>query len=412
MLAPYRVLDLTDEKGFYCGQLLGSLGADVIKIEEPGGDPSRMIGPFFKDQAQADRSLYWFAYNSNKRGITLDIRNERGRAVFFRLVEKADVLIDSFPLGYLDSLGVGYDVLKNINPALVMTSITPFGQSGPHSAWKGNDLVCWAMGGLLSQTGDPDRPPVRISHINFANLISSMDAAWGTVMALFWRAKTGKGQRLDVSIQESVIKSTFITHETWEVMQQERQRGSSFYKVPNSPVMLHTVWETKDGGYLYLMVRGGEMGARENPIIVKWMADEGMADDYIKAVNWLELEWMGKTQAEADRIQGYFGRFFKSKTKNEIIEGALKRHVVLQPICSPADITAHPQLTARSYWKDVPHAELGVNIRYPGRFVDPSATDCGTWRRAPFSGEHNEEIFSWLGMSSNEISSLKQSGVI
>jgi crotonobetainyl-CoA:carnitine CoA-transferase CaiB-like acyl-CoA transferase len=412
MLAPYRVLDLTDEKGFYCGQLLGSLGADVIKIESPGGDASRKVGPFYKDRAEADKSLYWFAYNSNKRGITLDLKSGRGKALFFDLVKKADVIIESFQPGYLTSIGIGYDVISKVNPGVVMTSIAPFGQSGPHSNWKGSDLVCWAMGGLLSQTGDPDRPPVRISHVNFAYLISSMDAAWGTMMALFWRAKSGKGQHVDASIQESVIKSTFITHETWEVMGKERPRGSSMYKVPNSPVMLNTVWATKDGGYLYLMVRGGELGARENPIIVQWMAEEGMADDFIKSVNWSELDWLKKSQAEAERIQGYFERFFKSKTKDEIIEGAFKRKVVLQPICSPRDIFKHPQLAARSYWQEVTHPELGTNISYPGRFVDPSATACGTWRRAPLPGEHNEEVYSWLGVNKNEFASLKQAGVI
>jgi len=412
MLSPYRVLDLTDEKGFYCGQLLGSLGADVIKIERPGGDASRNIGPFYQDMADAEKSLYWFAYNSNKRGITLNLETADGRDIFRRLLLTADVVVESFAPGYMDSIGLGYATLEKLKPSLILASISPFGQSGPHRDYKGSDLVCWARGGLLAQTGDPDRPPVRISHINFAYLMGAMDAAWATAIALYWRGASGQGQHVDVSIAESIAKTTFMEHEMWEVTGKERDRGSSFYRVPNSSMVLHTVWETKDG-YLYLMVRGGELGARENPLIVKWMDEEGMADDFIKNFNWSELDWRNYTQEEADRVHGYFARFFKSKTKAEIIEGALQRDIILQPICSPRDIVAHPQLRARGYWQKVEHPELGTSIEYPTRFHLPSGSTTRIWRRAPLVGEHNQEIYkAELGFSDQQLVMLKEAGVI
>ena len=152
MLAPYRVLDLTDDKGFYCGQLLGSLGADVIKIERPGGDPARNIGPFFHDIPDPEKSLFWLALNSNKRGITLNIEAANGKEIFKRLVKTADVVVESSAPGYMDKLGLGYSELEKINPGVVMTSITPFGQTGPYRDYKASDLVCWAMGGLLTRT--------------------------------------------------------------------------------------------------------------------------------------------------------------------------------------------------------------------------------------------------------------------
>jgi crotonobetainyl-CoA:carnitine CoA-transferase CaiB-like acyl-CoA transferase len=412
MLAQYRVLDLTDEKGLYCGQLLGSLGADVIKVEKPSGDPARNIGPFYHDIPDPEKSLFWFAYNTNKRGITLNIETADGKEIFKQLVTTADVVIESFPPGYMDKLGLGYSELEKINPGLIMTSITPFGQTGPYKDYKASDLVCWAMGGLLAQTGDPDRPPVRISHINFAFLMGSMDAAWSTAITLYWRGSSGEGQQVDVSIQESMAKTIYLAHETWEVTAEERQRGSSFYKVAFSEATLRTVWPVKDG-YLYLMLHGGEFGGRENPRLVGWIEEEGMADDFLKGIKWPELDWRGKSQEEVEQIHDYFARFFKTKTKTEIMEGSLSKSIVLQPINAPRDILEHPQLEARDYWQELEHADLGTTIRYPRRFCLPSESPCKLWRRAPLIGEHNEEIYhKELGFSNEKLLTLKQGGII
>ena len=140
MLSGIRVLDLTDDKGQLGGKLLGDLGADVIKIERPSGDASRQIGPFFHDIIDPERSLYWFAFNVNKRGITLNIGSADGQEIFKKLVATADVVLESFPVGYLDSLGLGYESLRRNNPKLVMSSITPFGQDGPYRDFKGADI--------------------------------------------------------------------------------------------------------------------------------------------------------------------------------------------------------------------------------------------------------------------------------
>lgn len=150
MLSPYRVLDLTDEKGLLCGKLLGDLGADVIKIEPPGGDTSRNVGPFYKDIPDPERSLFWFAFNTSKRGITLDIETADGQDVFKRLVTSADFVIESFPPGHMDRLGLGYPALNEINPGVIMVSISPFGQTGPYKDYKSPDIVACAMGGQMS----------------------------------------------------------------------------------------------------------------------------------------------------------------------------------------------------------------------------------------------------------------------
>jgi len=408
----YRVLDLTDEKGLYCGQLLGNLGADVIKIEKPGGDPVRNIGPFFHNIPDPEKSFLWFAFNTNKRGVTLNIETADGRGIFKKLVKTADVIVESFPPGYMDELGLGYSEVEKINPGIVMTSITPFGQTGPYKDYKASDLVCWAMGGLLFVTGDSDRPPMHVSHIPFAFLLASMDGALSTAIALYWRGASGEGQYIDVSIQDSVSKTAWMIHEFWQVTGNEFQRGSSHYHVPQSEVTLNLVWPAKDGHVTY-MIYTGSFGAAENKRLVEWLDDEGIADDFLKGIDWPNLDWRGKSREEAERIQDYLARLFQSKTKAELLEEALKRRVMVQPVSSPRDIMEHPQLEARDYWQKLDHADLGTTLSYPSRFCLLPETPCKLWRRAPVIGEHNQEIYQKeLGFSSEELVALKQAGII
>ena len=165
MLEGYRALDLTDEKGFLCGKILAELGVDVIKVERPGGDPSRNMGPFWHDQVNPEKSLYWFAYNSSKRGITLDIESEDGKRIFRDLIKSADIVIESFNPGYLENLGFGYSDLCGIKRGIILTSITSFGQKGPYSRFKALDLVIMGMAGELFLTGDSDRRRTRTSSL-------------------------------------------------------------------------------------------------------------------------------------------------------------------------------------------------------------------------------------------------------
>lgn len=411
MLGSYRVLDLSDEKGFFCGQLLGSLGADVIKIERPGGDAARNIGPFFHDIPNPEKSLYWLAYNTNKRGVTLNIETADGKDIFNKLVKTADVVVETFNPGYLDKLGLGYSRLAEINPGIVMTSITPFGQTGPYADFKSSDLVCWAMSGLLFITGDPDKYPVRVSHIPLSYLLASMDGALATAIALHWRHSSGKGQQIDVSIQDSANKTAWMIHERWAVTGEEFPRGSSFYSVPNSDVKLRLVWPVKDG-HIFYMIYTGSFGVEEDKRLVQWLDEEGMADDYLKGIDWNTLDWRMHSGEEGEKIQNYFARFFATKTKAELLAEALKRRIMIQPVSSARDLIEHQHLQARDYWQDVEYSDLGVSLRYPVRFCLSSETPCKHWRRAPAIGEHNQEIYKELGYSASEIVSLKEAGII
>ena len=218
LLSGYRVLDLTDDKGFLCSRILADMGANVIKIEPPGGDPSRNIGPFYHDEPDPEKSLYWFAYNANKRGITLDIKTSDGRQVFTRLVETADFVIESFPPGFMDSLDLAYSSLSQVKPGIIMVSITPFGQTGPYRDYKTSDIVSMAMGGLAYMMGEPDRPPLRVSFPQ-AFLHASAEAAVGAMIALYHRELDGEGQWVDVSIQASLPVVTVNVIPFWELNQ-------------------------------------------------------------------------------------------------------------------------------------------------------------------------------------------------
>src|SRR5258708_15819086 len=203
MLSPYRVLDLTTERGLLCGQMLGDMGADVVKVEPPGGSLARQIGPFYKDQPHPNRSLYWWAYNRNKRSITLDIERDEGRALLRRLVERADFLLESHNPGYLSERELGFADLAGQSPSLIYVSITPFGQDGPKATYADSDLIIMAAGGPLLLAGDEDRPPVRLS-IPQAYLHASADAAVGALAAHHERTRSGLGQHVDVAAVQSV----------------------------------------------------------------------------------------------------------------------------------------------------------------------------------------------------------------
>jgi len=216
MLEGRRALDLTDEKGFLCGKILADLGMEVIKVERPGGDPSRKLGPFWHDEADPEKSLYWFAYNSNKRGITLDIETKDGKRIFEELVRRSDVVIESFKPGYMDDLGLGYAALSKVKKEIILTSITPFGQTGPYRDYEASDIVLMGMAGQLFLTGDSDRPPVSIG-IPQACLHAGADAAVGTMIAYHHQRKTGEGQHVDVSLQQSAAWFLAFTIPYWEI---------------------------------------------------------------------------------------------------------------------------------------------------------------------------------------------------
>ena len=410
VLSPYRALDLTDEKGFLCGKMLGDLGADVIKIEKPGGDPSRRIGPFYKDIPDPEKSLYWFAYNSNKRGITLNIETQDGRELFKRLVRKSDFVIESFPPGYMEELGLGYSALSQINPGIIMTSISHFGQTGPYRDYKGCDIVDMAMGNIMYVCGDPDRPPVRVGSTQ-AYLHAGAEAAAGAMLAFYRRQLTGEGQWVDVSVQQSTARATYNVRLAWDLSQQVFHRVGPFRGGIAGYTLRRETWPCKDGA-VSLEIIGGALGDKTNRALVQWMDEEGMADDFLKNMDWEKWDIAQASQEFLDQISESFIKFFMTHTSAELYEGAKQRRIILYPVTTPKDIAENTQLAARGFWEEVEHPELNDTLTYAGATLKAAEMPVDIRRRSPLIGEHNEEIYGEMGLSREELLTLKQGNII
>lgn len=410
MLNGCRALDLTDEKGFLCGKILADLGVEVIKIEQPGGDPARRIGPFMDDQADPEKSLYWFAYNSNKKGVTLDIQTADGRAVFKRLVQTADFVIESFDPGYLDSLGLGYKALSSLKKGLIFTSITPFGQTGPYSEYKYSDIAVMAMTGTLYQTGESDGPPVHMS-MPQASMHAGADAAVGSMIAYYHREKTGEGQQVDVSMQQSAGWFQANAIPVWELNKGILRRAGAFRAGMSKDVGQRQVWKCKDG-YLFFNVIGGRTGAKSLKALVEWMDSEGMATDFLLHMEWDTFDMFTVTRETMDQISGPVGRFFLSHTGKDLLKGAVPRGVSIGPLSSISDLLNDECLNARQFWKEIEHPEAGKSLVYPRQFILSSEEDLSIKFRAPLIGEHNVEIYSRIGLSAEDLAVYKQAGII
>ncbi len=408
MLLHYRVLDLTDEKGWMCGKILSELGADVVKVERPGGDPARNIGPFYQDIPDPEKSLYWFAYNTNKRGITLDIETSRGQEILKQLVTGADFVIESFPPGYLSGLGLGYSQLSEINPKIIMTSITPFGQTGPYKDYKGCDLVAMAMGGFMYVCGDADRPPVRVS-MEQSYPIAGAEAAAGSLIAHHYRILTGEGQHVDVSIQECIVREIFMELCFWDASKEvsvragPRRRRMAAYQ--------RDIWPCKDG-HLGFRILGGRLGAGTLQALTDWMDTENMAGN-LKGMDFESLDMSKVTRAESQEWENTLLQFFSRHSKEEIYQKAVEKNMLICPGYTPEELVEYEQLEERNFWTELQYPELDTTIKQPEGFLRASEARCQIRRCAPLIGEYNEEIYGKeLGFTKRELALLKKEGII
>jgi benzylsuccinate CoA-transferase BbsE subunit len=410
LLSPYRILDLCDDKGMFAGKILADMGADVIKVEPPRGDPARKRGPFYKDIPAPEKSLFWFANNNGKRGVTVDINTGEGRDLFKKLVKTADVLLESFPVGYLKGIGMGYEELSKINDQLVVASISPFGQTGPYARFKGDDLVVSAMGGLMQVCGDEDRAPLSIGFPQ-AYLAASLDAVEAVLVALWARPQLGKGQYADVSSREGVIFTESEMIPYWTMMGENPSRHGRRVQRPGG-VTSPVIWKCKDG-YINYIIQAGQPGAERNMAMVKWLEEEGFATDYLRDKKWHEFDWRETKQEEMNLIIGPLQDFFMSHTREDLYAEALKRVISLVPVANAEFLLNDPQLLFRDFWVELEHPDLHERMIYPGPFVKMSETPLDLRGRAPQMGEHNEEIYvEELGISRDELHVLKESGII
>ena len=412
VLQGFRVIDVSGEVGQLAGRLLADFGAEVIKVEPPGGDPVRSNGPFYRDEPHPDNGLLWWYLNLNKKSVTLDVSTPHGGLLLRRLVSCADVLIESFQPGYLRSLGLDSKALHTVNPTLVMASITGFGQDGPYSDYRWSDIVGCALGGSANLNGDVDRAPLRLPESQ-AYRQASLQGALGIMMALFHRHVSGRGQHLDISMQEAVTQmldgpGTFANFWRFEQKNLTRLGASRNF----GEVSFQIVFKCKDGYVANsgLMGRMGRAGMGLVPMLQEYGAEQDLADP-----KWARMSMFAPgpgqvqaTQAEIDHISRVFQDWSRRYTKKEGAEACKRYDLMIYPVNDARETLESEQLNARGFFVDVEHPKSGTSIRYPGAPFIMSRTPLQVGRRAPMIGEHNVEVFEGLlGLGEDDLIALK-----
>ncbi len=408
----YRVLDCTAEPGFLAGKLLGDLGADVIKVEPPGGDPARRRPPFLGGAPDLEKSIPWLALNTSKRGITLNLGHPQGRDLFLRLCGTADVVIECCWPGCgilpLVAHGLDWETLHAANPALVFCQISPFGRQGPYAAYRASDITVVAMGGNMYPTGDPDRPPVRCS-LPVSHFHAALDAATGIAFALWAREQTGEGQLVDISAQEAVAMANMTGPAQYPLTGAKGSRTGAVFRAGRA--CFRELWPCRDG-WVSFALRGGPARIPGIRALIEYMDEHGMAPAYLKERDWSAYNHNTITQEEVDAIESAIGAFFLTKTMAELFEAACARHLMLAPANTPREILAADQLRARGFFVELDDLSRGARLTYPGAFAKSSIGGIEPRRPAPRLGEHNAAVYAELGVAVAELRSLARRGVL
>lgn len=404
----YQILDLTSEAGFLAGKLLGDLGADVLKVEPPDGHPARRRAPFVGGTADSERSILWLALNTSKRGITLDLDTARGREIFLSLCRHADAVIESAGPTSPESLaarGLRYDTLRAENPKLVVCCISPFGQTGPYSTFRGSDITAVAMGGNMYPTGNPDRAPVRCS-LPVAYYHGGIEAAVGVVFALWGRETQGEGQFVDVSLQETMLMPNMTSPTQFLLTGFKGGRVGGGFR--GGKAFFRELWPAADG-YVSFALRGGPARIPGIIALVGYMDECGMAPAVLKTRDWTKYNHNTISQAEVDDIEAALGAFFRSKPMAELFAAACDRNLMLAPANTAREILASRQLAARAFFVQLDDAARGITLTYPGAFAKTSLGNVAVRFPAPMLGQHNREVYGALGL---DVDALAAAGVV
>lgn len=407
-LQGYRILDLTSEPGFLAGKLLAELGADVLKIESPDGDAARDRGPFVGGTVDRERSVLWLALNTSKRGITLDLKHPRGSEIFLALCRTADAVIESAAPGNPQSLaahGLTYETLRATSAKLVVCNLSPFGQTGPYQHCRGSDLTAVALGGNLYPTGNPERAPVRCT-LPVSYYHGSLEAAVGVVFALWGREVSGEGQYVDVSLQEVMAMPNMTTPTQFPFTGFKGGRVGGGFRGNNA--FFHELWPCADG-YVSFALRGGPARIPGIIALVQYMDENGMAPAVLKQRDWAKYNHNLISQAEVDEIEAAFAAFFLTKRMDDLFAVACERNLMLAPANTAREIVHSRQLAAREFFVKLDDPGRGITLTYPGAFAKTSLGDAAVRSPAPRLGEHNDEVYTSIGMDPTE---LKRSRII
>jgi crotonobetainyl-CoA:carnitine CoA-transferase CaiB-like acyl-CoA transferase len=401
VLKGMRVLEVSNERIAFAGKLLGDMGADVVLIEPPGGDPARRYPPFLDDEPGEDRSLYWWHYNTSKRGVVLDLDDVRDRERFTALVRSADVLLEAESPQRLRALGLDYDALRTIKPDLIHVAVTPFGRNDPKSALPATDLTVLAAGGPVWSCGYDDHalPPVRGGG-NQGYHIASHFAVMSALTAILYRLGSGEGQFIDVSMHAAANVTTEGASYGWLVARQtvQRQTGRHAAVGPSS----ETQTLCADGRYVNTGVppRTPAEFARMDA----WLKELGLAETLPEAVflemgaNWegpFDLSQLGRD----DTITAIFGAgrealkvLASTLSAYDFFVGCQQRGLPVGIIYSPDEAYEDAHFKARGFQVELTHDDIGRTFRYPGAPYHLPASPWNLSRRAPKLGEHDDEV--------------------
>ena len=410
-LAGLRVLELADEKGQFCGKLLGDLGADVVKIEPPGGAPNRHIGPFMDDVPHPDRSVSFWYYNTSKRGITLNLETADGRTLFRRLAATADIILETFKPGFLPSIGLGYDDLRAANPGLILCSLTPFGQTGPWRDYVSSDLLHMAAGGEMASCGYdeadvPNAPPIAPGGGN----------AWHMGCHYAYHGDHGRP-----GLSDHVGPGTIHRRIDPRGLRADDGVGHRQLHLPGRDVTApdrtssrrrrHTANSVPGQGWP--LCHGADIG-RLNPRNVKALAD--LMDSFGMAGDLKDERYQDPAVIAANAshiIDDLLAAFIASQPAETVYHAAQQRGFTWGAVRPAEALLDDAHLHDRGFWKQVEHPELGRSFVYPGEAAIYNGSPWRIARRAPLVGEHNTEIYcDALGLSRAEVSVLAESGVI
>jgi len=407
-LGGLKVIEVVDASAEWLGKLLADMGADVIKVEPPGGSPSRSIGPFVDDMPHHERSLFFWHYNTSKRGITLDLERPRGRSTLLRLIEVTDVFIESFPPGRAATLGLAYEQLAGLNPRLVQAAVTPFGQDGPYvdAGLKTTDLVTMALGGPMHTCGyDPEEDetaPVRPGPYHSYHTASHY-GCFATLVALWERESTGLGQFIDVSAQAALAVTVESANLNWEYERATNRRQTGRHSAVRPTA--RTQYVCADGKPInFALPRDEHTWER----LLGYLKERGLAEGLDEQV----LRDPARRFERGGAVMSVLEVLAALHTAEELFHLGQSLGVTWGAVRAPEDWIGDPHAAARGTFAQVDHPEIGRAITYPGAPYHFSRTPWRIRRRAPLLGEDNVEVLTEAGLSRDEIDALKEAGAV
>jgi crotonobetainyl-CoA:carnitine CoA-transferase CaiB-like acyl-CoA transferase len=399
ILDDVNVIELAGSlSGAYCAKLLADQGAPTIKVEPPGpGDPVRHEPPFIGSGDHDGLSSLFLAFNTNKRGITLDVTAEAGRQLLLRLVQDSDVLIEGHAPGYLDDLGLGYDVLHALNPRLILASLTYFGQTGPYRDFKGSDLIAQAVGGFLhAVTGPANRPPMG-TVLEQMEITTARNGAIAIMAALLQQRHTGEGQHIDVSAMESAVSTPSGLIHPYTFTGRVPRRGGGDRNVMDG---MHLATQDGEVTLTTAGTGGRPMQAWAEFLHEPRLTDPKFATRQGRMEHWRELyDLVAPKLAQWENL--------------DLMEQSMARGLVIGLVQSPAQVVDSPHLAARGALVELDHPDVG-RLTYPGPgFLIDGVNPMAGGRAAPRLGEHNREVFcDGLGLAPEEVETLRGKGII